>query len=478
MPLPIAPFTLVALCAFAPGAAPGQAPTGYADGTRIVRVEAGDQAQLDALLDLADGVMSERVGVGPVDLLVSPADIEALNAMGVEATVLVDDVPAMIRAERAQIDAWRGRHARDTFTPGDETYYETYHPLADLESHMAQLASARPDLCRTEVVGQSIEGRDITALIVSGPGDASNRPAVVWIGTQHAREWVSPMTVLYLAESLVAGYDTDARVRALMTGVEFWVVPVSNPDGYEYTWTTQRLWRKNRRVNEGGGRGVDLHRNWGVGWGGPGSESSPGGFTYHGAAPFSEPETAAIRDMSLALGPRLASFIDYHSYSQLILLPWGYQFLAAPEPDGSFFQSLGDDMEDAIRDTTGARYFAGPTAQILYQASGVSSDWYYGELGVPGFAIELRDTSTFLLPPDEILPCGRENLAAALLFAESTVGPFPTADLNDDGNFNNADINLFVAAFTAGDLAADITGDSILNNADINRFVQLFLAGV
>lgn len=453
----------------------------YERGTKIVRVEAGDRAQFDELLAIADGVMSERIGVGPIDLLVSPADIEAIEAMGLDYTVLVPDVQRMVWTERAQIDIWRlgqSLSPRGAFVPGDDTFYEMFQPLADLNARMSQLAAARPDLCRTEVIGQSIEGRDITAAVVSGPGEASGRPAIVWIGTQHAREWVSPMTTMYLAEQLVARYDDDPRVRALMSGVEFWIVPVSNPDGYEYTWTNQRLWRKNRRDNEGGGRGVDLNRNWGFGWGGPGSDPTPQSFTYHGTAPFSEPETQALRDMSLVLGDRLAGFIDYHSYSQLILLPWSYVFQPAPQPDGAMFQQLGEAMEDAIRDTTGARYDAGPSALTLYQASGVSTDWYYGDLGVPGFAIELRNTTTFLLPPAEILPCARENFAAGLLFAEALVGPLPTADLNGDGNYNNADINLFVAAFTGGDLTADLTGEGVLNNTDINRFVQLFLAGV
>ena len=350
-----------------------------------------------------------------------------------------------------------------------------FHPIDDTEDHMAQLAAARPDLCRTEVVGQSYEGRDITAMVISAPGDASHRKAVVFIGTQHAREWAATVAVLYMGERLVADYDTDARVRRLMNGVEFWVVPVANPDGYDVTWNGARYWRKNTRPNGDGTFGVDLNRNWDFDWGGsPGPTQSD---NYPGTGPFSEPETQALRDMTLDLGSRLVSFIDYHSFSELILTPWAYKHQPAPEPDGSFFDALSTDMADAVFDTTGITYTPGPAADTLYRFSGGAQDWYYGDRGAPGFTIEVRGDS-FVLPPEEILPCGRENYAAALIFAEATAGPLPTADLNNDGDLNNTDINLFVSAFIAGDLAADLNNDGDLNNTDINRFVQLFLAGV
>ena len=117
--------TLLAAVLSAVAPASHAAPAGYEPGTKIVRVEACDQAQLDALLAMADGIMSETVGIGPIDLLVSPADLAAIDAMGLDATVLVDDVPAQVRAERAQIDAWFKTHPRQGlrggFTPGDET---------------------------------------------------------------------------------------------------------------------------------------------------------------------------------------------------------------------------------------------------------------------------------------------------------------------------------------------------------------------
>lgn len=471
-------LTLV-LCA-QPAQAPARPDAAYAEGTQIVRVEARSAAELDALLELADGVMSERVGVGPVELLVSPADIRAMEAMGLDREVLVGDVPAWVRAERARIDAWhaaRAGKARGVFEPADEDFFSMFHPLEDMHARMAQLAAARPDLCRLEVIGQSIEGRDIYALVLTSQGDTSRRPAVVFIGTQHAREWAGTMTTMYLAERLVADFGYVADVRRMLLGVEFWIVPIANPDGYYATWNGARFWRKNTRPNDNGSFGVDLNRNWGFAWGGPGSSGSPSSDTYRGTEPFSEPETRALRDMTLALGDRIVAAIDYHSFSKLILTPWGYSTGLPPEPYASFFDTLGEDMSRAIFDTTGEAYEAGPAAGTLYRFSGGAQDWYFGDRAAAGFTIELRDDS-FELPPEEILPCGRENFAAAMVFAEATAGPLPTADVTGDGVVNNTDINAFATAFLGGGLLADVTEDGVLNNADINWFVTLFLAGV
>ncbi len=99
--------------------------------------------------------------------------------------------------------------------------------------------------------------------------------------------------------------------------------PCRHPDGYSYTWTNNRLWRKNRRPNPNGSTGVDLNRNWGYQWGGEGASTSQGSDTYRGASGFSEPETQAIRDF-ITNRPYIRAHVDVHSYSQLILSPWGY----------------------------------------------------------------------------------------------------------------------------------------------------------
>ena len=141
------------------------------------------------------------------------------------------------------------------------------------------------------------------------------------------------MTGMFLADRLVESADTDPRVHALLSRAEIFVIPVVNPDGYFFTWSdsANRLWRKNRRNNGDGTFGVDNNRNWGYEWGGAGASTQTSSETYRGTGPFSEPETAAMRDFFNAR-PNIVSNIDFHSYSQLVLSPWAYTVAPSVDP--------------------------------------------------------------------------------------------------------------------------------------------------
>jgi murein tripeptide amidase MpaA len=389
------------------------------EGDRAVRVTPTTQRELRAVLGLSRVVLSERVGVGrrPVDVVVSPEAFEALVGMGLEVEVLIEDVQGAIDAERAEIE--RRRRLRDL------TWYENYHPLEDIYLYIDGLVADHPGLASSEVVGQSIQGRDIVAMRITGPGDPGGRAQVVINACQHAREWVSPPTVLFAAESLLNGYGTDQRITDLMDRVEFIVLPMVNPDGYRYTWTNYRLWRKNRRNNGNGTYGVDLNRNWSYAWGGSGSSGNSSSDIYRGPSPFSEPETSLVADYIEAL-PRGAAHIDFHSFSQLILYPWGYTYSDAPEPDRTAFEGLAVNMSVEIQGVHGQYYVPQP-ASDLYIADGIMSDWSYGEAGMWGFTIELRPNSgsgyQFELPPDQIIPTAQENVPAVLELAEFVAYP-------------------------------------------------------
>lgn len=144
-------------------------------------------------------------------------------------------------------------------------------------------------------------------------------------GGQHAREWIAPATTLYIITQLITLYQSDPTVKALLDSTQFYFVPLVNVDGYAFTWTgsNNRLWRKNRRLNTGGSYGVDLNRNWDDHWGTVGTSHTPSSDTYCGTAAFSEPESKAVSSYSLSVGP-IVGAIDYHSYSQLILRPYGW----------------------------------------------------------------------------------------------------------------------------------------------------------
>lgn len=371
-------------------------------GHKVITVQVQTRAQLDTLLALDLDFWSERIGVGPLDIRVSPQQLAQLRQKGFRFVVKIEDVQVLINRERA-FPPLRGLDP-----------FDNYLNLSEVNNYLDELANANPQIARVITVGTSLQGRPIRGLALKGGAQIGRTPAVLFEGCQHAREWISVMVPLYIATQLIRDYGVDPTVTRLLNRIEIYIVPVVNPDGYEYTRTNNRLWRKNRRGNYG----VDLNRNWDVRWGGPGSSGNQSSDIYRGAAPFSEPESQAIRDFALAR-PNLVGFIDFHSYSQLVLWPWGYT--TAPTPDAALFQSLGTSMRDAIRGVNGLNYNGGPINTTLYAVSGDAVDWMYDRRGVLSFTIELRDTGAtgFLLPPSQIRPTCTENYAAALALANA-----------------------------------------------------------
>jgi len=268
-------------------------------------------------------------------------------------------------------------------------------------------------------IGASIQGNPLYAIVLSGTATGPKKK-LFFSGGQHAREWIAPATTLYIINNLITLYATDPTVKSLLDSTELHFVPLSNPDGYLYTWTgaSQRLWRKNRRANTGGSYGVDLNRNWNDHWGGEGSSGTPTSDTYRGTAPFSEPESKAIGDYVLANGPFYGA-IDYHSYSQLILRPYGWT--TALPPNDVQAKLVGDTIRARILAVNNVAYTSEPSWQ-LYYTSGTAQDWYYGEAKIPlSYTIELRDTGTygFQLPATQIKPTGAENWAGFVYFVQA-----------------------------------------------------------
>lgn len=394
------------------------APVRY-DGHQVLRVQPANQAQLRRLLALADDVWTERPGLwAPVDVRVSSATAARLRAEGFDVQVRVADVQAAVDAERARLAALVDPAA----APSD--WFAEFRDWDEIDAYMDTLAAQRPELVSLEPVGTSLEGRPIRAMRLLSPA-TTGKAAMLVSGTMHAREWLSPMTVMCIAEAMVHGYADDPQVTALLDALEVIIVPVINPDGYVYSWTTDRYWRKNRRD----GHGVDLNRNWAYAWGGPGASDDPFANDYRGEGPLSEPETAALAAF-IEANEQLVAQIDVHSYSELVLYPWGHQYGAAP--DEAMLSSLAGQMADAIAATHG-RTYAPIQGSDLYPASGVVDDWSYAEHGMMSFTIELRGED-FVIAPSEIVPTCEENLEATWALAQwaSEQGePVPVPE--DDG---------------------------------------------
>jgi len=222
---------------------------------------------------------------------------------------------------------------------------------------------------------------------------------------------------------LLSDYSTDPVVTKLVNELEIYVLPIFNADGYDYTWTTDRMWRKTRSPNAGSTCiGTDPNRNWDFEWGGAGADPDPCSDAYYGSGPFSEVEVRTV-GLYIKNAGNIRGYINFHSYSQLWMSPWGYT--ENLPPDYNVQNILSAQCVAAIKAVYGTTYQYGPIATIIYPASGSSADYTYGVAKVLySYGVELRDTGEygFLLPPDQIVPSGVETYAALKVWALQCLG--------------------------------------------------------
>ncbi|MEP0846527.1 MAG: hypothetical protein HRF50_06845 [Phycisphaerae bacterium] len=382
------------------------APVRY-DGHKLVAVTLASEHDLESMLAISQDHWTCSLGLGVIPFRVPPQKMDALAASGLKFEILIDDIQPALDRERRRLEQ-----------RGDD-FFSDFRTYAEVSDYVNTIVSLRPDIATRVTLGSAVQNRQIFGIRIAGLGDPAGRPAVMFTGTQHAREWLSPMATTYIADQLVRGYGVDARITALLDACTVHIVPIVNPDGYEYSWTTERLWRKNRRNNGGGSYGVDTNRNWGYQWGGAGSSGSSWSETYRGPFAFSEPETRAVRDYVNAR-PEFVGLIDFHTYSQLVLSPWGYTIGQPPEPDATVFRKLNDRIAETLAEPYGMYYEDGPAAETLYLASGILPDWSYGVHDMYSWTIEMRPNGPpgFTPEADQIYPNAVENFLAALEMAD------------------------------------------------------------
>lgn len=308
-----------------------------------------------------------------------------------------------------------------------------YHSSLELETELRLLEAAYPQFAVVREIGRSLEGRPIYGLKVSdNPALDEDEPSFLVLGCHHAREWISVEVPLLLGRHLLENYASDPAIRALVDRGEIWIVPLVNPDGLEYSIHVYRYWRKNRRANSDGSFGVDVNRNYGYMWGydNVGSSPTPVSGTYRGTAPFSEPETDAVRRLFVSRDFR--AVVSFHSYSQVILYPWAY--VTDPSPKDAELADLARTMAGLIAAVRGTVYAYGQSAGgIGYTSNGDTADWTFAVTGAPSFTIELppedADEGGFFNDESAIEAIFRENLPALLYLAgyafDSTPQPLP-----------------------------------------------------
>ncbi|XP_008556359.1 carboxypeptidase B isoform X2 [Microplitis demolitor] len=387
------------------------------EGSQLWRVLAdNEQADFVSFLQDTGEVVKWTGNDSTVDVLVRPDMIPRvsrfLRERQVKYDVVIPDIQQAIDQENPQpsaeeIEELEGRK-------GHRMEWSSYHRLEDIHGFLDYLADTFPDLCSVMTIGNSVEGRALKVLRIS-KGDP-NVPAI-WIdGGIHAREWISPASVTYIINYLVENSD---ELQA-----DYYILPVVNPDGYEYSFRGDRLWRKNRSSPEKGGVciGVDLNRNFGYRWGGLGTSKQPCREIFAGTGPFSEPETAAMKNFFEASAANFKAYLSFHSYGQYILYPWGYD--RRVPPDYADLERVGQQSASAMKSAggSGSVYTVGNSATTLYAAAGGSDDWAKAILKIKyAYTIELRDKgkSGFILPARYIIPTAKEALAAVLTITEA-----------------------------------------------------------
>ncbi|KAL1431754.1 hypothetical protein MTO96_013861 [Rhipicephalus appendiculatus] len=311
-----------------------------------------------------------------------------LELCGIQYTVLTENL-------QEWIDRERNDNQRDgDFDPRDASSFriDMYHTLDEIYGFLDSSAQKFPNIVSRVTIGKTEEGAAIRGVKISSGGNSS-RPAI-WIDSGiHAREWISTASALYIIDHMLKSLQRQRRRHE--TGGHL---------------RLHRLWRKNRVRNVGSlCRGVDPNRNFDVRFGLAGSSANPCAENFAGTYPFSEPESRAIRDGINNLKDRLKAYINLHSYSQMVMIPYGYS-KGYTSDYKSQYEAL-EKLVTAIRKRNSAFYRHGTAGQTLYITSGAALDWVYDKAKVKHtFVVELRDRGLFgfILPREFITPTGDE----------------------------------------------------------------------
>ncbi|KAF8983125.1 Carboxypeptidase A4 [Entomortierella lignicola] len=442
---------------------------GYArfDNEQVLRVQVSSLEQLkqlEATVEEKNFDLWSNLRIGTVDVRIPSSEIDAFKtAIPFPTTVMISNLQDMVPEQAPALNLLQqGTPTQWNFT--DNSFWLNYHDLATLNNFTETLVKQYPKLVKRTSLGRTYEGREVFGLTIHGykPSDdddqeeikeefdemveevvdearswwswlfgtssettkSSKKPskpkkhpkAILIHGGQHAREWIGPATVTYIAKELILGYGTNKKITTLLNEFEFTIIPVLNADGYAYTWEHNRMWRKNRQPTAiPFCVGIDPNRNWGYMWNNGGSSGNPCSEAYHGPKAFAAKEPKMVADYILEKG-NVVGYIDFHSYSQLWMSPFGADCSKIPRDDEDIMEAaLG--AAKSLRDVYGTKYAVGSVCNIIYQASGGSLDWTYAKGDVKySYAVELRDTGRhgFLLPEDEILPSGEETFAGFL----------------------------------------------------------------
>ncbi|XP_077993777.1 carboxypeptidase B-like [Glandiceps talaboti] len=382
------------------------------DGYQVLRIVPKNEDELLYLQEMEESNLQLDFWVHPravgknVDIMVPKVlgyVTTKLKTLGFDMDIMIEDVQSLVHRQ-ALFNA-KSRAMAEEFE------YSVYHTYEEVNRWIDDITSKYSDISEPFYVTDSYEGRKIRGVKIGKPG--VDKPAAWFHSGIHAREWITVATMLWTVKNFLDLYGTDEDVTNFVDQMDYYIVPILNPDGYAYTWTDDRMWRKTRSPNRPSPCiGTDPNRNWGFKWGKRGASKDQCSAIYRGNSKFSEPETKGASDFILA-NPNFRLFIDFHAYSQMWLSPWGY---TKKLPDDYKIQNKANKKcATAIQDVYGTPITFGAISHILGVVSGNTADWAYAEARIiHSYAVELRDTGKygFLLPEDQIQPTAKETFEA------------------------------------------------------------------
>lgn len=368
------------------------------------------------------------------------------------------DAPAVVYRDQQPIN-----HAPQPQGAETNIFFNDYQPLSVIQPWMRLLSSLFTTHVRLINIGTSAQGRDIPALRVGvhptnddDPNPSTRKTVLITAGL-HAREWISTSTATYIAYTLITGFGKVSSITRMLEDFDFVIVPSLNPDGYVYTWETDRLWRKNRQQTSiRFCQGMDLDHSFGFQWDGSSTAGNPCSESYAGEKAFEAVEAKTFADWARNEtennNVEFIGLLDLHSYSQQILYPYSFS-CREMAPGLEDLEELGYGLEKSIRRANGYVYEVLPACEGNAVASGASEkkaylpkmenrggsglDWFYHDMHVRwAYQLKLRDHGTygFLLPKQHIIPTGKEMMEAVMYFGEFLQGTYALGKMNAAGD--------------------------------------------
>ncbi|XP_031347022.1 carboxypeptidase B-like [Photinus pyralis] len=327
---------------------------------------------------------------------------ELYNDLSLE--VVIKDVECAINEEKRKI-------LEATPLNRGEVRFDRYMRYIEIQNYLERIALQYKEIVSFENYGLSYEKRNLTLVKIS-TGFGLDKPTILVDAGIHAREWLAPAQALYIINQLIKNGDN----RRLIENVNWIIIPLINPDGYEYTHTTDRLWRKTRSkgiVCDG----VDANRNFDFHWSEEGGDRDECSENYAGPKAFSEPETTALSRVILKYARNTKLYLSIHTPLLALLHPWGYTSDSPPNRDE--LRDLGLSASDAIYAVNGTRYKVGSSVEIFTHTAGSSRDWAYGFANISlSYTVELPPGphNVHQMPPENILRVVTETFEGIKVF--------------------------------------------------------------